>query len=61
MATYKGLLRIAATADVVDAEFVVDESNLTVNTGGEALGSWPLNELQPDDTGREVLLDLEGE
>ncbi len=61
MSSYRGSLRIAATNDVIDAMFVVDEDLLTVNTGEETLGSWPLSELTPDDTGTHVLLALDGE
>lgn len=61
MSSYKGSLKIAATADIIDAVFQVDDNNLIVSTGGEPLGSWPLYELQPDDTGTEVLLMLDGE
>jgi hypothetical protein len=61
MGSFKGSLRIAATADVIDAVFLVDDHHLTVNTGGEALGSWPLSGLDPDDTGTEILMDLDGE
>jgi len=61
MGSYRGSLRIAATNDVIDAVFVVDEEQLTVTTGEETLGSWPLTGLTPDDTGTNVLLALDGE
>ncbi|MDJ0664887.1 MAG: hypothetical protein QNJ75_10020 [Acidimicrobiia bacterium] len=61
MSSYRGSLRIAATNDVIDAMFVVDEDQLTVNTGEDTLGNWPLDDLAPDDTGTQVLLALDGE
>ncbi len=61
MRSYKGSLKIAATADVVDAVFVVDEQRLEVTAAGERLGSWSLDGLRPDDTGGEIRLVLDGE
>ncbi len=61
MKSYRGSLKIAATDDVVEALFNVEDEHLAVSTGGEQLGSWPLRELQLDDTGTEIYLALDGE
>ncbi len=61
MKTFKGSLRIASTEDVVPAEFGVDEGMLHVATGGESLGSWPIDSLGIDDTGTDVRMVLDGE
>jgi hypothetical protein len=61
MSTYVGSLRIAETDDVVEARFDVGEDELSVSTGGERLGSWPLREIDLDDTGTEIYMALGGE
>lgn len=61
MSTYVGSLRIAATDDVVEAVFEVTEHGLAVSSGGETLGTWPLDEIDLDDTGTEIYLALGGE
>ncbi len=61
MKTYRGSLKIAATDDVVDALFDVEDDQLAVSAGGEQLGTWPLRELELDDTGTEIHLALGGE
>lgn len=61
MTSYKGSLRIAATHDVIESEFVVDEDQLEVIAGGERLGSWPLSELSYENAGSQVQMELDGE
>ncbi|MDJ0953909.1 MAG: hypothetical protein QNJ81_09525 [Acidimicrobiia bacterium] len=61
MKSYRGSLKIAATDDVVDALFDVEDQHLAVSSGGEQLGSWPLHELELDDTGTAIHLELGGE
>ena len=61
MKSFKGSLKIPATQDVIDAVFAVDDENLVVSTGDEALGSWPLHEVRLDDMGSEIRMVLDGE
>ncbi len=61
MRSYRGSLKIEATADVIDAVFVVNDERLEVNSGDDRLGSWPLTDLELDDTGTEIYLVLDGE
>ena len=61
MSAYTGSLRIQATDDVVEAEFRVSEQTLTVISGGQQLGTWPLSNIELDDTGTEIYLSLDGE
>lgn len=61
MTTYQGSLLISATADVIDAVFDVSEDRLEVRSGDERLGSWLLPELQIEQRGNAVHLNLDGE
>lgn len=61
MTSYTGSLKIAATADVIEAEFHVDTDRLEIQTGSDQLGSWPLDELKVERRGDGIHLDLDGE
>jgi hypothetical protein len=61
MTSYTGSLKIAATADVIDAEFHIDTNRLEIQTGSDQLGSWALDELNVERRGDGIHLDLDGE
>jgi hypothetical protein len=63
MASYEGSLKIAATSDVVDAVFDidVDTDTLSVTTGEEELGTWPLDSLSVEHHGDGLHMALDGE
>ena len=61
MTSFNGSLKIAATADVIEAVFAVDESRLVVHNGEGQLGSWPLSELDVERRGDGIHLVLDGE
>lgn len=61
MSSYTGSLKIAATADVIDASFVVDDDRLAVHTGDDELGTWPISELDVERRGDGVHVNLGGE
>jgi hypothetical protein len=61
MSAFSGSLRIEDTDDVVEAVFEVTEHGLSVSSGGERLGTWPLQEIELDDTGTEIYMALGGE
>ena len=59
--SYKGSLKIAATSDVVDAVFAVEDKSLRVITGAEELGVWSLADISVEDQGDGLFLNLAGE
>jgi hypothetical protein len=59
--TYKGSLKVAATADVVEAVFDVGDDALRVVAGDEELGSWALADIGVQHRGDGLHLDLAGE
>lgn len=61
MSSFKGSLQVAATADVIDADFLVDGDHLEVRSGEDKLGSWPARDLQVERRGDGVHLVLDGE
>ncbi|MCP4968616.1 MAG: hypothetical protein GY926_25720 [bacterium] len=61
MTSYTGSLRIAATADVIDAQFHIDTDRLEIQTGSDRLGSWSLDQLIVERRGDGIHLDLDGE
>ena len=61
MSSFTGSLKIAATADVIDASFVVDDDRLAVRTGDDELGTWPIGELDVERRGDGIHVNLGGE
>jgi hypothetical protein len=61
MASYAGSLRVAATADVVDAVFEVSEDSLRVTSGGEVLGTWALPDVSLENRDDGIHVSLAGE
>jgi hypothetical protein len=59
--SYKGSMKIAATSDVVDAVFAVEDKSLRVVTGAEELGVWSLSDISVEDQGDGLFLNLAGE
>lgn len=61
MTSFQGSLKIAATADVIDAEFSVDEDRFAVQTGDDQLGSWSIADLHLERRGDGLHAVLDGE
>ncbi len=61
MSSYTGPLKIAATADVIDAVFLVEEDHLEVSSGDDRLGSYPIHGLNPQRRGDGLHLVFDGE
>lgn len=61
MSSFQGSLKIAATADVIDAEFSVNEDRLAVQTGDDELGSWCISDLHVERRGDGLHAVLDGE
>ncbi len=61
MSSFEGGLKIAATADVIDASFHVDEGRLEVHSGEDQLGSWAIGDLHVERRGDGIHLVLDGE
>lgn len=61
MSSYTGPLKIAATADVIDAVFRIESDQLEVTSGNDRLGSYPIHALNPQRRGDGVHLVLDGE
>ncbi len=61
MSAYQGRLKVAATADVIEATFEVVDQSLHVTTGAELLGTWALPDLAIERRGDGVHMRLDGE
>lgn len=61
MQSYTGSLKVAATADVLDAVFAVDDKQLRVVAGDEELGIWSLADISVENQGDGLYVNLGGE
>lgn len=61
MQSYTGSLKVAATADVLDAVFAVDDTQLRVVAGEEELGTWSLADISVENQGDGLYVNLGGE
>lgn len=59
--SYKGSLKIAATADVIDAVFEVFDETLRVRSGDEVLGTWALPDISVENRVDGIHVSLDGE
>jgi hypothetical protein len=59
--SYKGSLRVAATADVIDAVFEVSDQTLRVRSGDQVLGTWALFDVTLENRPDGIHASLDGE
>lgn len=61
MNSYSGSLRVAATADVIDAVFEVSDQSLRVRSGDQVLGTWALPDVSLENRPDGIHVSLDGE